>query len=458
MSTAQAVRPAGPSEETVREWLETELGPVTMLARQARWRPVWFADVERDGGVLRLCVRGPRVDNEPQFPLDHEMRFQRLLQEAGLPVARVHGSSADPSFYVMDRVDGVPDFAASTDAERRSIVDQYLQVLARIHRLDVRPFAAAGITRAPDPTLSWQPGIAAFERAYRVTKARPDPLMEWGLGWLRRNPLANPSGRESPVVWDSGQFLHANGRLTALMDLELGHVGDPMMDLAGWRMRDTIIPYGDFTELYARYEEYRGEPVDLEAIRWHHFAFTLTNQLSFHAALAAPPPGSAYMTNLQWCAETNVMVVEAYAEDHGIELEQLALPAYEGSPVAPAFAHLVASLRNFPATDDITAYEARMAFRLARHLERFDQIGRIVTDADLDDLARLLGRRPASWEEGERALEEFVLADDGARDTELLLLFNRRTQRAQMLLGPAGSAMARHHKVQPFPKEPAAFR
>jgi aminoglycoside phosphotransferase (APT) family kinase protein len=127
--------------------------------------------------------------------------------------------------------------------------------------------------------------------------------MEFVLGWLRRHPLS-PSDREAPIVWDSGQFHHENGHLVAMVDLELGHIGDPMMDLAAWRMRDTVIPYGDFSALYDRYAELTGKPVDLAAIRWHHLFFTLTNQLSFHGALARPVLDTDYMTYAQWVSET----------------------------------------------------------------------------------------------------------------------------------------------------------
>lgn len=438
-----------PTDELVREWLTENLGTVTSLQRQARWRPVWFADVERDGRSMPLCIRGDRVDCEPAFSLHHEMVFQSLLDEAGIPVPKVHGWSDSPMFYVMDRVGGQEDFAGSTDAERHQAVDEYLQILARMHTLDLRPFIEAGIVRGARPEDSGLIGIQRFEDAFHRSKVRPDPLMEWGLSWLRRNALDNP-GREGPIVWDSGQFHQDHGRIVAVMDVELGHLGDPMMDLAGWRMRDTVRNFGDFSELYRRYGELRGEPVDLAAIEYHHFAFTMSNQLSFHAALAAPVPGSAYMTNLQWCSETNVMMVEAMAELRGIELEELTPPPAEASPVAVAHAHLISDLRAFPAGDEQTAYAARSAFRLARHLARFEEIGEQIVAADLDDLEPLLGHRPGSWADGEQALEQFVLADQGAHDDELLTLFNRRTRRAQMLLGPAGSSMVTHHKVQPF--------
>ena len=97
-------------------------------------------------------------------------------------------------------------------------------------------------------------------------------------------------------------------------------------------------------------------------------------------------------------------------------------------------------------------YKSRIAFRLARHLARFDEIGDAVVDANLDDLHRLLGHRPDSWRDGEAELERFVLADaaEGRHDEELVVLFHRLHLRAQMLLGPAGSAMARHLPIQAF--------
>jgi hypothetical protein len=87
---------------------------------------------------------------------------------------------------------------------------------------------------------------------------------------------------------------------------------------------------------------------------------------------------------------------------------------------------------------------------LARHLQRVEEIGSECTDADLDDLRELLGRRPATWQDGDAALERFVLADDGAHDAELVVLFHRRLWRAHQQLGPAGSAMTRHLPIQRF--------
>lgn len=435
--------------DAVRDWLESNLGRVRRIDRQPRWRPVWFADVERDGAVLELCVRGDRTDFPGIFPLEHEMLCQRLLHEHGIPVAAVHGWIDEPRAFVIDRIGGQPDFQGVDDAERDAVVDDYLAVLARLHALDVEPFARAGVVRAPAPARSGEVGFEAYLSWYRRSKKRPDPFLEFCLKWLERHPLA-PHERESMIVWDSGQFHHAGARILAVLDLELAHIGDPMMDLAAWRMRDTIVGFGDFNQLYTRYEQLSGVPVDVVAVRHHHVVFTLSNRLAFHSALADPPPGSDYMTNLQWCGETDLFAVEAIAEEVGIELEPVELPAPEPSPVANAHAHLVASLWDLPVADEAGAYERRRAFRLARHLQRFDEIGRACVAADLDELAPILGRRPATSRDGDAALEQFVLGDGGTHDDDLIRLFHRRLWRAHQLLGPAGSAMTRHLPIQRF--------
>ena len=436
---------------SITTWLERHIGgEVVRMDRQARWRPVWFADVERDGELLELCVRGDRTDMTLVFPLDHEMRLQSIMHELGIPTPRVHGWIDDPTAYVMDRVPGRSDFEQATDDERRAVVDEYLNVLAELHRLDIGPFVEGGILRAPTPEESGTFGLKRYEQLYRSTKSDPDPFLEFCLGWLRRNPPMS-KGREAAIVWDSGQFHHQAGRLVAVLDVEIGHIGDPMMDLAAWRMRDTVIGYGRFTELYDRYSAITGEPVDLDAIERQHVAFTLTNQLAFSHALRHPAPESDLMTNLQWCYETNLFATEALAEILDVELPTVAPPESRESRASTAIAHLVGNLRSVETDDEFLRYKLRTMFRLARHVDRTDEIGGAVSGADLDDLHALLGRRPESRLAGEADLERFVLADatTGRYDEELLVLFHRRNLRAHMLLGPAGSAMTTHQRIQP---------
>jgi len=443
--------------ELVRDWLTEEFGGnVQSLWRQPRWRPVWFADVERDGQVHQLVIRGDRTDMPLIFPLDHEMKLQALLYENGIEVPQVHGWIDEPMSYVMDRVDGQQNFENTPDSERQSAVDHYLQILARMHALDVEQFANAGIMRAAKPSGSSTFGMQRYEAVYRSTKDGYDPFMEFCLGWLKRNPPQS-QGREAVICWDSGQFHQKDGKIVAVLDLEIGHIGDPMMDLAAWRMRDTIVGYGSFPELYARYQELSGTEIDLDAIMRHHFAFTLTNQLAVGQAVRTPHSETDLMTNMQWCFETNLFATEALGEILQIELPSVEEPVLAESRAKDAVEHLADVLRSLSIgdnaiEDEYTRYRLRSLFRVARHASRTLDIGDEVTNADLDDLGQLLGKRPANRREGDQALEEFVLADaeTGRYDEQLVLLFHKRNLRAHQLLGPPGSAMATHLPIQSF--------
>src|SRR6202044_2789450 len=65
-----------------------------------------------------------------------------------------------------------------------------------------------------------------------------DPLAEMAFRWLR---LALPDVDARPVLVQGdtgpGNFLFADGRITAIVDWELAHLGDPMEDLAWLSLR-----------------------------------------------------------------------------------------------------------------------------------------------------------------------------------------------------------------------------
>jgi aminoglycoside phosphotransferase (APT) family kinase protein len=441
------------AEAIIREWVKANLdGTVESIATQPRWRPHWFIEVRTPTGDLHLLVRGDRVDTELVFPLHHEMRFQELLHRGGIAVPKIYGWIDELPAFVSDAVPGRADLGGLSPKDRDSVVDEYLRALAAIHSLDAAPFAEAGIVRASTPEESGLVGISSMVALYRRQKIRPHPFMEFCLSWHQRH-LPQSNGREAPVVWDSGQFHQQDGHFVAVLDVEIGHLGDPMMDLAGWRMRDSVLGFGDFNSIYERYAEITGRPVDLEAIQLHHIAFTFSNSLSFSHALKDPPPRSDFTTNLQWCNETNLYATEAIAEYLDIELPTVDPIEARSSRFAPAAGHLVQMLRSMETDDALLKYQARMGFRLSRHLLRVDEIGDAVVEADLADIGAVIGHRPETWPEGEAELERFVLADaaTGAHDEELLALFHRQNLRAQMLNGPQGSAMARHIPLQPFP-------
>jgi hypothetical protein len=360
----------------------------------------------------------------------------------------------------MEYVPGVPHFTDVDSATRDIVVDEYVEQLALLHQVDPQPFIDAGIVHPAPGEDAGMVSHRHMERRYRERKRHVDPFAEFGLGWHKRH-LPSASGRLAPCVWDSGQFHHCDGHLRAIIDLEFGHVGDPMGDITIWRMRDTLLHFGDFARIYNRYEHFRGEPVDLEAIKRHHFAACIGNQMQFGAAVARPDLDTDLMTFMQWNSETNLMATDFLGEYLGLELPQpgvdVEVPGNRLSRQDAAFDQLVSTLGSFRSDDRDAVHSARLAFRMARHLQRRNEIGDALDKADIDDVQQLLGgRRPADWFDAERRLERFVMADAdaGRYDAELTVLFHKRHLRTHMALGPSGSTMTRHYQCQRFDGRP----
>ena len=156
------------------------------------------------------------------------------------------------------------------------------------------------------------------------------------------------------------------------------------------------------------------------------------------------------MTYAHWVSETNLHTVETMAGYLGLTIGEVEIPSPTLTPVSGPHEHLSRSLRSIKIDDPFVAYQVRIAFRLARHLERFDQIGAEVMEQDRADLSALTGKAPVNWNDCEASLEQFVLADEGRHDEELVTLFTRRWRRYKALMGPVGSAMAAHHTMQPL--------
>src|SRR3546814_11013013 len=98
-------------------------------------------------------------------------------------------------------------------------------------------------------------GLHAYLPHYKRTKRKPEPLLEFVIGWLRRN-VPTHRNKASFIQFDSGQFLLKDGKMTGLYDFEFSMIGDPMVDIATMGMRDSIEPLGSpLADLCRHYEE-----------------------------------------------------------------------------------------------------------------------------------------------------------------------------------------------------------
>ena len=234
-----------------------------------RSRDNWVFDLERDGEreplILRQDPDGGLVDTDRAV----EFALLRALEPSPLPVPRARWLDADgswlgSSFLVMRRMDGACDYRVLRSArplpERRDLAARFCDLLAAVHATDWRGLGIDAVLADPGPDAATAE-LDRWESILRSDALEPLPELELAIDALRIS--APPSTR----------ILLEDGRISALLDWELAHLGDPLEDL-GWVTQPlragehTIDGAWEADDLVAHYEQATGAQVDRTALRW----------------------------------------------------------------------------------------------------------------------------------------------------------------------------------------------
>lgn len=216
----------------------------------------WFVTARSPDGVAHELVVRRTAPAGVLAWTDREREFAvlRALAGRGLPVpAALAVGVAERSFLVMERLPGSPPGRLSPE-DRTALGRELGTWLARLHALDPHELGLATEASAADATLAQ---VHHYEQLYRSARAGPVPLLGALLAWAERN--VPDDGTASVVLWgDPGphNLLVADGRVSALLDWELTHVGHPLDDLgaAVWSCLGSI----DSEDVVAGYEEIAG--------------------------------------------------------------------------------------------------------------------------------------------------------------------------------------------------------
>jgi aminoglycoside phosphotransferase (APT) family kinase protein len=160
-----------------------------------------------------------------------EVRVMRALREVGYPVAEI--LSYEPSDAVLGQPFFVMDFVEGTSVFIRESLDPYVSSLHELHRMDPQEVKLDFLETPRGPRDA---ALLQVERWYQVYRGglagEPSPLVEEAAQWLRNN--APESERVGIVHGDPGpgNYLHVDGELTAVVDWEFTHLGDPDEDWA----------------------------------------------------------------------------------------------------------------------------------------------------------------------------------------------------------------------------------
>lgn len=255
------------------------------------------------------------------------------LADAGVRVAPYYASVPDQRALVCGMISGKDRFGGLIDpAQRDALAQDFMAQLAALHRIDVAANPVEGMGPV-EPADTFVRRRIADLRAGNSGKGW-DPLIHLSLNWLEANI---PADMPAPVIVHGdagpGNFLYEGDRVTALLDWELVHYGDPMADLAMLAIRMLFQGFVPLPQAFAAYQAAGGHKVDLARLRYWRLLFqTSFARRSRYDDPAAPPPPNLGM-NLVYSTIHRRVLSHALAEAANVELPPV------GMPDAPLGAH-----------------------------------------------------------------------------------------------------------------------
>ena len=432
--------------ERFKAWAEQTLGGRVVRSRRqgerrSGGRPAWFMDFETPQGPVSCYARMDRGAEQlvsREFTLEREAGIVRTLFDQGIRVPRVFGYCEEPAGILMECVPGEFDYTACPAGPERDALDRdFVTELVRLHALPTDPFEALGLAVPDSPEAFALGDLSMWERTYQRALRRPVPIVEFATRWLRRNVPPAPE-RPSLIQGDTGpgQFLFEGSRVSAIIDWEFAHLGDPVLDLAQVRTRDFYNPGADMGAWWRLYQEVSGRTFDLRTLRY----YTVKSMLITPLALAGVVQNMVAETDhAEWYAQDvcyKRATAEALAEAVGVGLDPPPTPEAEPGAATGIIQLVETQLRTEhrgELPDDYARYRLDLARRLLMHVQNLDRLSQPFAAADTEDLARLLGRASGARTLDDHALLALIEAAGPERDADLVRYLHRRAVREERL-------------------------
>jgi hypothetical protein len=446
MANNQAEETAA-DHQGIHAWVKEHLAAeVKHIHRQRRWRPVWRVEAEKSGEKISLLFKGTRAWDDIPYSLDHEFNVMKVLENNGIPVPKLHGMCEQPKAIVMSWVKGGRDPGLVVEAlEKNSEISpdrwqaslRYMEYLAKMHSIDPAQFVEVGCEM---PVGDEAASLNGYERFYQMLVDRniEDPFIEFCTAWLRRNvPKHRPF--VSFTTGDCGQFLSDGPDITAIIDMEVGHLCDHFGDLACFRGRHPVENMGDVRALFEHYAKALGQPLDLDAIAFQTVVFLTYALFTPIMALDVQTPGGDWVEAALQMAFIGRRASEALAEIIDVELDDaMRLPPPRVTPMEDmAVRKLIFDIERLPLSENLADWQRSTIANVPNYLSNQLHYGVWVQECELDDLVPILGYRPADIVAGDKALTKFVHAAGPEQDAMLVKYFHKRQLRlCHVFAGP----------------------
>ena len=360
-----------------------------------------------------------------------------------MPVPEIYGRNDELSCTLFERVRGRSDIDKLTDArQQRAVMEDFIRVMARMHTLDLDALGLAPYMPY-FPTTPEEAALSDVDLALKqwaeFLAGYTDPLITYAVDWLRRN-VPTTLARVSLVQGDTGpvNFMFDGDKVSAVIDLEWGHYGDPLEDLGNFCVREFWNPSGGLDGLFHLYEQESGIPYTKSAAQYYRVQQNVRGMIPIHAVTVHAHPQESVAWFLCYRYVGDRATCESIAEAAGLVIERPEMPADAGMNdiLADAAAYTVEHDVEPHLTNLFAKSRANDVKVLVQVMDRKRRYGAALAEIECDELGSLLATRPATVAQGFAALDHAIQART-LDDTAVITYLTRRAYRDEWLYAPA---------------------
>ena len=227
------------------DWIaEAGGGRITCLERHIARREAWVVDVTRpDGSVAEYFLRLDREgDGSGTHSVKSEAKVQTALVETGMKVPAICAWNEDLQAALHERMPGRADLDNAEPEEQAAVLEDFIQQLVLLHSLDPD---SLNLDHMPVPTTSSECALGEIEFVEQFLGGMvTDPLYTYSLQWIR-NHVPERLDRVSLLQGDTGpaNFMFHEGQVSAIVDWEWAHFGDPHGGLWQYLHPGVLLPF-----------------------------------------------------------------------------------------------------------------------------------------------------------------------------------------------------------------------
>ena len=166
------------------------------------------------------------------------------------------------AFMISERLPGSVDFAVwkKDSVKVRRIARSFAGFLAQLHRYEITPAREQSMRLGLTDLSSYDAMAREIERWYVLYRKKTNaeqPLLELAFAWLKRNIPADLKQRRACLLHgDAGLhnlLVDDDGNITALLDWEFHHLGDPGEEVHYTRMYiEQVMDWQEFLGYYTQ--------------------------------------------------------------------------------------------------------------------------------------------------------------------------------------------------------------